>query len=282
MELFQQTKNFTKENLEYLRYRALFSKTYLKFGKNFQSKSNSLSSLLPEQDIKFNVEKLPTEYYRETKSALKAIENQSLNRETFSAPKLYHNKPKYKTEDQFMSLSADIHRRGDNQLRVDTPPYRVNQTIMYRTIAPSKHHKNCIPKKKGKNSTKNETGGQRYIPATPQTPGNKSICFDFCQEGHVLFPVATRRHFRSRGRLTCDFCESLDGIDWYCKICNKNFCTLCKHTHEMSQGSFTSYRDLMDRVFYQKTTLRHLAWRINDIKYQYENEMREMLTPKKK
>jgi hypothetical protein len=38
----------------------------------------------------------------------------------------------------------------------------------------------------------------------------------------------------------------------------------------------------MDRVFYQKTTLRHLAWRINDIKYQYENEMREMLTPKKK
>jgi hypothetical protein len=46
--------------------------------------------------------------------------------------------------------------------------------------------------------------------------------------------MATRRHFRSRGRLTCDFCESLDGIDWYCKICNKNFCTLCKHTHEMS------------------------------------------------
>jgi hypothetical protein len=29
--------------------------------------------------------------------------------------------------------------------------------------------------------------------------------------------MATRRHFRSRGRLTCDFCESLDGIDWYCK-----------------------------------------------------------------
>jgi hypothetical protein len=41
--------------------------------KNFQKKSDSLSSLLPEQDIKFNVEKLSTEYYRETKSALKAI-----------------------------------------------------------------------------------------------------------------------------------------------------------------------------------------------------------------
>jgi hypothetical protein len=79
-------------------------------------------------------EKLSTEYYRETKSALKAIESQSLHRETLSAPKVYHNKPKYKTEDQFMSLSADIHRRGDNQLRVETPPYRVNQTIMYRTI----------------------------------------------------------------------------------------------------------------------------------------------------
>jgi hypothetical protein len=82
-----------------------------------------------------------------------------------------------------LKVLADIHRRGDNQLRVETPPYRVNQTIMYRTIAPSKHHKNCIPKKKGKNSTTNEIGGQRYIPATPQTPGNR-ICFDFCQEGH--------------------------------------------------------------------------------------------------
>jgi hypothetical protein len=52
------------------------------------------------------------------------LESQSLHRETLSAPKVYHNKPKYKTEDQFMSLSADIHRRGDNQLRVETPPYR--------------------------------------------------------------------------------------------------------------------------------------------------------------
>jgi hypothetical protein len=62
-----------------------------------------LIGYLPSGEIKFNVEKLSTEYYRETKSALKAIESQSLHRETLSAPKVYHNKPKYKTEDQFMS-----------------------------------------------------------------------------------------------------------------------------------------------------------------------------------
>ncbi|CAC5389123.1 unnamed protein product [Mytilus coruscus] len=280
MELFENTKNFPKENVDYLKYRSLISRTPLKGPQGKLYKPTSVLSLPPQQENYITQSHFPVisqqinltsgkQSHRETKSAPRNIENR--------VPDSTEAEPENE-ENQQMSHSANINHKGSRKLEVAAAPYRVNQTIMYRSPPPSRHHRNCVPKKREPKSARNEYGTDQH-----QTVGNKSIGFDFCQEGHAIFSMSTRRHFRSRDRLYCDFCESLESINWYCRNCNKSFCTMCKHTHEMSRGSFTSYRDLMDRVFYQKTTLRHLAWRINDIKYQYENDKKErMLPPPKK
>lgn len=278
MELFENTKHFPKENVDYLKYRLLFSRTPLKGPPGKLYKPTSVLSLPSQQEQYISQSHFPA-----ISQQINLTSGNQSHRETQSAPKNIENRVRDSTEleseneeeNQQMSHSAN---KGSRKLELSAAPYRVNQTIMYRSPPPSRHHRNCVPKKREPKSAR-----KQYESDQNQAVPNRSIAFDFCQEGHAIFSMSTRRHFRSRERLYCDFCESLESINWYCRNCNKSFCTMCKHTHEMSRGSFTSYRDLMDRVFYQKTTLRHLAWRINDIKYQYENDKKErMLPPPKK
>lgn len=269
MELFQNTKHFPRENIEYLKYRSLFSRAPLLAGILY--KTSSVQSLSSQQNSA-NQSHLPNISSQETDPT-------APSRQIQSAPKIVVNTKLPRVENS-SPMSADMYRKGNHSLEVSTPPYRVNQSTMYRTLSSSRHHRNCVPKKQRDKIAKRAKQAEHL---NVSQLSNDSIRFNFCQEGHAIFPMSTRRHFRSKQHQYCDFCESLESINYYCKNCNKNFCTMCKHTHEMSRGSFTSYRDLMDRVFYQKTTLRHLAWRINDIKYQYENELKlASLPPQKK
>ena len=138
MELFEYTKRFPRQNLEYLRYRSLFTRAAINFGRLKKDKSHSFLSLSSQLDSSTGVTKFPqlsAQTDLVAKSSKDDKENQSPNRDTQSAPKFTRQKLPYSTEKPSMSQSADTQKRGENQLRPATPPYRVNQTTMYRTIS---------------------------------------------------------------------------------------------------------------------------------------------------
>ncbi|CAG2240541.1 unnamed protein product [Mytilus edulis] len=134
MELFENTKNFPKENVDYLKYRLLFSRTPLNGPPGKLYKPTSVLSLLSQQEQYISQSHFPA-----ISQQINLTSGNQSHRETQSAPKNIENRVRDSTEleseneeeNQQMSHSANKGSKNLNCLQHPTGSTRQSCTDLH-------------------------------------------------------------------------------------------------------------------------------------------------------